>query len=78
MCLCLEIDQLRGTLADGEDASRLVLTPAAESRLEGHLETIRLLLSKLKRLSKDLPYKLCRKKAALAVRRERTGAIFRQ
>ena len=61
-----------------EDASQLVLSPTTESSLEIHLETIRLLLSKSTRLSKNLPYTLRRKKVAEIVRRERTGAIFRQ
>ena len=78
MCLCSEIGQLRGALTNGEDASELVLSPATESSLEVHLETIRLLLSRSRRLSRSFPYTLRRKKAAKIVRRERTGAIFRQ
>ena len=78
MCLCSEIDQLRGRLAIGEDASELVLSRATKSSLEVHLETIRLLLSKSCRLSKSLQYTVRRKKTAETVRRERTGAIFLQ
>ncbi len=78
MCLCSEIDRLRGSLADDENAFQLVLSPATEFSLEVHLETICLLLSKSRRLFKNLPYILRRKKIAETVRQERTGAIFRQ
>lgn len=78
MCLCSEIDQLRGALVNGEEASQLVLTLSTESSLAVHLETIYLLLSNSKRLSKNLPFSLKRKKVAARARQERTGAIFRR
>lgn len=78
MCLCSEIDRLRGPVANGENASQLVLSPTTESSLEVHLENIYLLLSKSRRLSKNLPFSLQRNKGAEKTRRERTGAILRR
>ena len=78
MCLCSEINRLRSSWVNGEEVSHFELTPSIESSLEVHLETIYLLLSNSKRLSKNLPFSIKRKKAAAEVRRERTGAIFQR